>query len=388
MEFVISSASLDKLKAIMGGAGGASGSTGSSSKGLGGLQSIMEKFTIGNITKLAAISVGITMGVGLVRQITKMVINSSPMLQQMLKLINFGFMMVLRPIGDFIGFFLRPIIMVLMRQVFIPFYRDYRKTFQNWGTELGTNIANFITWGISNMPTMLQSLQEALAFMPAVLLSTQVILPALEKISGFIESLDIDLGEISSAVGEMVAVFFDSIATRMQEWWDNVVGKFTAFTENISKGLTDIVTKISGAFELFTTFFVGGLGNIGNLLGASWEAFTTWITETLGGIGTTLESAWTSFTSFFESIGNVWGILGASWEAFLDFIANLNPMNWTSGIVEAAEGFVQSITNGGNTENKVNVDIQGGGGNIADEAIEGLKQLVFGWLEDSNSKRY
>ena len=49
----------------------------------------------------------------------KAIIDSSPMFQQMLKLLNFGVMMVLRPIGDFFGFFMRPILIALLQKFII-----------------------------------------------------------------------------------------------------------------------------------------------------------------------------------------------------------------------------------------------------------------------------
>ena len=48
--------------------------------------------------------------VGIVVGMVKLLVGSSPMLKSILKLFNFGIMLILRPIGDFIGFMLRPII--------------------------------------------------------------------------------------------------------------------------------------------------------------------------------------------------------------------------------------------------------------------------------------
>ena len=48
--------------------------------------------------------------------ILKKALSASPMFQQMMKLLNFGIMMVLRPIGDFFGFLFRPILIMLLRK--------------------------------------------------------------------------------------------------------------------------------------------------------------------------------------------------------------------------------------------------------------------------------
>mgnify|MGYP003634240916 CR=1 FL=1 len=58
-------------------------------------------------------------GVGLASKI----IDSSPLMQQMLKLLNFGIMLILRPIGDFFGMLMRPILILLLRKFIIPFYQ-------------------------------------------------------------------------------------------------------------------------------------------------------------------------------------------------------------------------------------------------------------------------
>ncbi len=75
---------------------------------MGAMQHNWQKkmFNIGTVVKLAGLATGVA---GLL-QMRKMVIDSSPMLQAMLKLLNVGIMFILRPIGDFFGFVLRPLL--------------------------------------------------------------------------------------------------------------------------------------------------------------------------------------------------------------------------------------------------------------------------------------
>ena len=73
-------------------------------------------------------------------------IESSPMLKQMMKMLNFGVMMILRPIGDFFGFFLRPIFVYLLRKFIIPFYQTYLPIMQTLGTQLGEYVVGWFTW--------------------------------------------------------------------------------------------------------------------------------------------------------------------------------------------------------------------------------------------------
>lgn len=98
-----------------------------------------DKNAIGkNIAKLAGIAIGITTIVGLVHKIASMTIDASPMFSQMLKLLTVGFMFILRPIGDFLGFFLRPLIVYFLRTFAIPFYRDFAPIMRKLGALLGT----------------------------------------------------------------------------------------------------------------------------------------------------------------------------------------------------------------------------------------------------------
>ena len=72
--------------------------------------------------KMAAAGVGLgAVGAGI--GLTSKIIDSSPLMQQMLKLLNFGIMLVLRPIGDFFGMLMRPILILLLRKFIIPFYQ-------------------------------------------------------------------------------------------------------------------------------------------------------------------------------------------------------------------------------------------------------------------------
>ena len=71
-------------------------------------------------------------------------VESSPMLKQMMKMLNFGVMMILRPIGDFFGFFLRPIFVYLLRKFIIPFYQTYLPMMQQMGMDLGETVVGWL----------------------------------------------------------------------------------------------------------------------------------------------------------------------------------------------------------------------------------------------------
>lgn len=75
-------------------------------------------------------------------KISKAVVSASPMLSQMLKLLDYGIMFMLRPIGDFIGFLLKPIVLYFFRYVAIPFYKYMAPFMQKYGDAIGTALTD------------------------------------------------------------------------------------------------------------------------------------------------------------------------------------------------------------------------------------------------------
>jgi hypothetical protein len=85
--------------------------------------------------KAAAAGIGLgAAGAGL--GLASKIIDSSPLMQQMLKLLNFGIMLILRPIGDFFGMLMRPILILLLRKFIIPFYQTVYPWFLNAANQL------------------------------------------------------------------------------------------------------------------------------------------------------------------------------------------------------------------------------------------------------------
>ena len=111
-------------------------------KGLGGKLSGAKEFfgkhKMGML--IGAGSAGVLIG------IFKKALDVSPMFQAIKKLLNFGIMMVLRPIGDFFGFLLRPIMVWMLRKLIIPFYQTYLPVAQQMGTDVGNFVVGFFEW--------------------------------------------------------------------------------------------------------------------------------------------------------------------------------------------------------------------------------------------------
>ena len=142
IEVKLSSGSIAALAKAMGGNKGGKGGGGGSLAGLGDLKKIGLK----GMLKLSLIGLAITAIMGSIKAIA----GSSPMLKQMFKLMNFGIMMIFRPIGDFIGFMLRPIIVLLLRNFIIPWYTYAMPIMQSVGAFFGGRIAADLESFIAN----------------------------------------------------------------------------------------------------------------------------------------------------------------------------------------------------------------------------------------------
>ncbi len=93
-------------------------------------------FSAGTVVKLAGLATGVA---GLL-QFRKMIIDSSPMLQAMLKIMHVAVQFTLRPIGDFIGFVLRPLLIPFLLAA-VKFYKNIFPHVMEHGTAAGEALA-------------------------------------------------------------------------------------------------------------------------------------------------------------------------------------------------------------------------------------------------------
>ncbi len=85
---------------------------------------------------------GIIGGVSGAAILGKKLIDSSPMLQAMMKMLSTTFTLILRPIGDFVGGMLRPITMFMLKEIAIPMAKQ-GKGFMKFGEEIGNKVLGF-----------------------------------------------------------------------------------------------------------------------------------------------------------------------------------------------------------------------------------------------------
>ena len=108
------------------------GGSGKLAEGISSMKAFAEKHKTGIL--IGAGSIGILLTV------LKKAFDVSPMFQAIKKLLQFGFMLILRPIGDFFGFIMRPIMVMMLRKFIIPWYKDVYPVMKKLGTWIGNNL--------------------------------------------------------------------------------------------------------------------------------------------------------------------------------------------------------------------------------------------------------
>ena len=240
-----------------------------------------------NIAKLGAIAVGVAGLVMLVQKIASMSIQASPMLQQMLKLINFGVLLILRPIGDFFGFFLRPLIIYFLRSIILPFYRLMRPIMQKFGTWLGLGAASNLKSNTDGIGAILAGDWEEVARLTKE--GNEKILKSLEDAGKawdtWILSLDLPAwGTIETTIEAWIT----DLGIKLPTW--------AGIKTEVETWITDLGIKLP-----------------------TWAGIKTKIEAWITDMGIALPS-WEDITSTIDSITS--GVLGLA-QALRDFIIDL-----------------------------------------------------------------
>jgi len=212
---------------------------------------------------------------GTLLKVLKMAFDASPMFQQMRKLLNFGVMMILRPIGDFFGFLMRPILVMLLRKFIIPWYTTLYPKMIKWGDYLGNIVAAIMGLSFDN-------LISNFTFTPR---DDDPLFGKQGAISKWAKELeDFDWGTTLTSNISAVTAFWSSIET----FFKNVAG---AINENLY-----------GYWNKYKSF-IQDLGHIQGWIGWAWDKFVSFFRDTLGGIWDAIGGAWHRFVSFFQTIG-------------------------------------------------------------------------------------
>ncbi len=225
----------------------------------------------------------------------KMIIDSSPLLQQMLKLLQFGVMLVLKPIGDFFGMIFRPILITLLRKFIIPNYQKIMPMMLKMGQDIGNmlvGVLDFLTGDWLKNLNFGNILPE---------FTWDSVFP---KAFGEEQKQNVEQSQLywGTTSGFFKGLSNDITANVWKDW-----AKTTTFFSSIA---SDVGTWVKERWDSLTQFFSILQSDVGSWVKAKWDSFTSFIADSLGGVWDTLGRYWNNFVAFFASLGNTVGYLG------------------------------------------------------------------------------
>lgn len=173
-----------------------------------------------DIGRSTASLIGIGAGIG---TLVALVTQASPLLQNMFKIMQFSVMLILRPIGDFIAMLLRPIMIMFLRNVVIPYYQTFHPIALAIGRSGGEDIANFFKDPAKKFQEGIEAAEGAISIpgFPKPPVIPGVTAPAyvdpLEQIKasfrGFGEFLDQFIPKFPEAFGKVEKSFEDLVGS-------------------------------------------------------------------------------------------------------------------------------------------------------------------------------
>jgi len=291
--------------------GGQGGMSGKLVEGMSGMKEFANKHKTGIL--IGAGSAGVLIG------ILKKALDASPMFQQMMKLLNFGIMMVLRPIGDFFGFLFRPILIMLLRKFIIPWYTKMYPVMMKMGNIIGEKLSGaFEALAAGDVAGAFAILFEEVDF-------NQILTDAFAGIHAWLDETDWDQVWLDIQAG---LVAFGT------EIWDRIlVPLFTAIAAELGKvdwwdaiwDTLKVVIPVLAVADLVAGLFGIGDNQWFNEMG---QEIRKWFLKGLDEAETKWNTFWTDAYSWLTSgMSTVTQDWQAIWDNFLDW---LNP--FTSGV--------------------------------------------------------
>ena len=387
IEVKLSKGSIAALAKVMGGGGGqAQGGKG------GALAGLLKLGTKGTL-----LLGGIGVAIGGILSVVKGLAGSSPMLKQMMKLMNFGIMMIFRPIGDFIGFLLRPIIVLLLRNFIIPWYKDampvmialgtffggtiaegMKTFFANPSTAIADGLTGLSDWATDNLNSMLDGTFDWADLSEK--LRTGLLLIFADFNPGY---------HLAKTVSDVIAKMDWS---RLGAKWDEVGQKIRkAVGDWFWNGLNSITASWYQLFSWVGDWFWNGL----NSITANWYQLFTWVGNWfwngLNGIKTSWgdiwywikDWIWNGLQAASNGLGNIIGYAdgGQINEPILGFGKSGQMYSFGERGSETVIPHGESPNGGGIT---LNISV----GNISSEAdMRNFETRVMDILENANSRR-
>jgi len=345
---------------------------------------------------------------GILLKVLKMAFDASPMMQQIQKLLKFGIMMVLRPIGDFFGFIMRPIMIMLLRKFIIPWYTKMYPQMMKWGTEIGTKLAGALgaladgdvggafaaLWGEVDWGAEIWKVLKV-AITPLAI--GDLIFGALG------EGDNTGFNAIGQAINKWFTEGLDELTPQWNELWtdykkwvsDGIDG-ITAQWNNIfyivmgwiAGGLTTVTKSWNAMFDSVKKWIGDGFDSITNSWSDMFWVVYHWLKDGLAGIGTSFMNLGGLITGAIENAANLDlngnGRIGMADGGQIN--EHILGVGKSGQIYEFGErGSETVIPNSGGGSGGITINIQNMSASQQD--LNNLRQTILDVVQEANSRR-
>jgi len=377
-------------------------------------------------------AVGIALSVGaaaVIFAVLKKALEVSPMFQQMLKLLKFGIMMILRPIGDFFGFVMRPILLILLRKFIIPWYTTMYPKMIKWGNDIGVLLAGAIGWisqytnvgqGVTEGKSVIKGDDPFLDIVNPESLNTFAwledaritIAEGAEGLAKDFEDFDI-LGRLAGLLNPFPdAAGEDGFGGMVGDWFqdglDNAYANFSSFyfvgIKWFKDGLKDAEVTWGKFFDGIKKWWDDGLETIDNTDFAKiWTGITDWFTKGLENITITFSDIWDAILEAIRGSGvggnpnsedGGWDPLGDLQDMWASATGGANGLQINEPILGVGRsgkaykfgerGSETVVPNGGGM-GSITINIENMSGSQQD--LNNLRQTILSVVQEANTRR-
>ena len=210
-----------------------------------------------------------------VKKVVDMFRKASPFLDGMFRLLNTMFMLVLKPIGDFIAFLLKPILVFLLRNLILPFYHaamplikqmgeKFAKMAEEYFPRIMPLVDKLIDVGI---PTLLLLLTFIEWIFDQILKTAALV----GDVVNFFDTLPEKLGVAFSAMGKTIGETFNNIGGKLKEAWDGFTKDVGKAWENLKSAWDNLHNFFNGLWDKFKEMYDSFM----NWLKEAWKSLIT-----------------------------------------------------------------------------------------------------------------
>jgi hypothetical protein len=276
---------------------GGKGGGGMASSG-GGIMNKLESLGMGSMLKLAGIATGVA-------SLVALTIKSSGILQSTLRLWESGMMLILKPIGDFIGLMLRPFTYAVLKLFILPFYNTLLPLVAQYGPALGEFLVN-----------------------PVPHLDEQK-----GKIdTGFVGTIAVAISALnlrSAEIGQSVTDFAGNLRTTFEGVKSTLFQTFTTLGTNLSAWFANVPQALSDIFfnlgNQIATAFVSIPGRVYDAFTAFIEALKNALSNIPKMIADTIAGGLGNSNIPRTGAGSPSGFFGGRWATRMQALGDTNP---------------------------------------------------------------